>query len=182
MGNSIDFQTILFAVACLSTFLFVLKLILFMSGGGDSEIDTDFSSIEDSDVSFNFLSIQSILAFFMGFGWSGVAAIHQFGLSVGVSLVIAVLVGLFFMFVSAYLMRLTKKLNKIVKVDYNDLKGQVAKTYTAFAPNGKGQIQVALNKRLSIMEATNASDEKLPAFTDVTVTKVEQNIIYIIKK
>lgn len=182
MGNPMDFQTILFAVACLATLLFVIKLVLFMMGGADSEIDSDFSSIDDSDASFNFLSIQSVLAFFMGFGWSGVAAMRQFGLSTGMSLIIAIAVGLFFMFVSAYLMRMTKKLNKIVKVDYNELKGQVAKTYTAFAPKGKGQIQVTLNKRLSIVDATNASDENLPAFTDVTISQVEQNIIYITKK
>ena len=182
MQNPMDFQTILFAVACLSTLLFVLKLVMFMMGGTDSEIDSDFSSIEDSDASFNFLSIQSVLAFFMGFGWSGVAAMRQFGLGTGVSLGIAIAVGLFFMLVSAYLMHMTKKLNKIVKVDYNELKDQVAKTYTAFAPKGKGQIQVTLNKRLAIVEATNTLDEQLPAFTDVIVTKVEQNIIYITKK
>ena len=182
MGNPMDFQTILFAVACLSTFLFVLKWVLFMVGGTDGEVEGDFSSIEDSDASFNFFSIQSVLAFFMGFGWSGVAALHQFGLSSGKSAAIAVVVGLFFMAVSAYLMRLTKKLNQNVRVDYNDLAGQVAKTYTAFSPKGNGQIQVTLNKQLTIVDATNASDEKLPAFADVVVQKVEQNVIYITKK
>jgi hypothetical protein len=172
-------ETVLFTIACISTLLFLIKLGMFMFAGMDSEIDADFSSMEDSDASFNFLSVQSLLAFFMGFGWSGVAAMRQFGLSIGVSFGVAVGTGLFFMFVSALLFRLTKKLNKTVKINLKELEGKPAKTYTAFAPKGKGQIEVTLNKKLTIFDATNNTDCQIASFTTVKVQKVQDDIIYI---
>jgi len=175
-------KTVLLTIACVSTLLFLIKLGLFVFAGADSEIDTDFSGIEDTDASFNFLSIQSLLAFFMGFGWSGVAAIHQFGLSMAASLVVAIITGGFFMLVSAYLFRMTRKLNKTIKVDLKELEGKPAKAYTSFAPKGKGQIEVTLNKKLTILDAKNNTDSQIDSFATVKVQKVEDDIIYITLK
>ena len=53
-------------IALFSTILFVLKLLLFNLFGGGSEVFADFNMEIDTDPSFNFFSVQSILAFFMG--------------------------------------------------------------------------------------------------------------------
>jgi len=178
MENSFDVGTVLFYIAAVSSALFFIKLCIFSIFGGGTEIEADFSSMTDADTSFGFLSVQSVLAFLMGFGWSGLA-VMKYTESVVVVFITAILTGAVFMAVSAYLMSLTKKLNKIVKVDLNELQGSVAKAYTSFAPQGFGQIEVVLNGKLSVIDAKNLSDAEIKSFSSVKVSKIEQNIVYI---
>ena len=105
MAISVEsFWKIYYYIALFATIVFVLKLVLFATVGGDSEVAADFNSEIDTDCSFNFISIQSVIAFFMGFGWMGYSALKQFNLSQLVSFGAAFGVGLVFMFISAYLM------------------------------------------------------------------------------
>lgn len=87
---------IYYYIALFSTILFVLKLIIFNFVGGDSEVFSDFTTELDTDPSFNFLSVQSVIAFFMGFGWMGYAALKQLQLSQLISFLCAFGVGLIF--------------------------------------------------------------------------------------
>ena len=50
-------------LAIFSTLVFAIKLVMFTITGGDSEVIADFNSEIDTDCSFNFVSIQSVLAF-----------------------------------------------------------------------------------------------------------------------
>ncbi len=162
-----------------STILYIIKLILFSFSGADSEIISDFDTITETDTSFDFLSIQSILAFFMGFGWSGAAVYKHF--QAGLACVLAVIIGILFMFLSAYIMYSLKKLNKIIKVDYTKLEGTIGKAYTSFAPQGEGQIEIVLNNQLQILDAVNNSDEKIESFSPIKVVRTENNKIIIEK-
>ena len=167
MAEFLNLQNVLIAISIFSTILYIIKLVIFIFIGGDTEVDTDFDTMTDTDISFNFLSVQTILAFFMGMGWSGLAALVQFNLSGRVSLAIALLVGLVFMYLTAYLMYSIKKLNQNVKEDVT--------------PHSEGQIQIDINNRLSFFTAINESDENIDSFTPIKVTRVENNQIYIIK-
>ena len=181
MPDWLNLQNILIAISIFSTILYILKLIIFIFVGGDAEVDTDFDTMTETDISFNFLSVQTILAFLMGMGWSGLAAINQFHLSGRLSLAIAILVGFIFMYLTAYLMYSVKKLNQNVKDDVSTLLNKEGKAYTSVAPHAEGQIQIDLNNRLSIVNAINDSDENIEAFSRVKVIKVEDNIVYIRK-
>jgi membrane protein implicated in regulation of membrane protease activity len=173
---------IYYYVALFSTIVFVIKLALFATVGGDSEVIADFNSEVDTDCSFNFISVQSVIAFFMGFGWMGYAALKQFELSQWVGFGVAFAVGIVFMFLTAYLMFLVKKLEKKVKKDKTTAVGQVGKAYTKFAPQAIGQVEVEINGQLSVVEAKNDSDEEINAFDLVKVTKVVDEILYIQKE
>ncbi len=181
MPDFLNLQNILIAISIFSTFLYILKLVIFIFVGGDTEIDSNFDVMTETDISFNFLSVQTILAFFMGMGWSGLAALVQFNLSGRASLAIAILVGFIFMYLTAYLMYSIRKLNQNVKEDITTLEGKLGKAYTSIAPHSEGQIQIDLNGRLSFMTAINDSDENIPSFTPIKVKKVENNQIYIEK-
>ena len=85
--------------------------------GGDIEVDADFDSITEVETSFTFLSVQSVLAFLMGFGWCGISAMIQFKLPWVITMFIAFIAGMLCMFVSAYLMFSIKKLNKKVIIE-----------------------------------------------------------------
>ena len=85
------------------------------------------------------------------------------------------------MFVSAYLMFCVKKLNKRVKKDYSQTVGKIGKAYTNFEPNGKGQIEININDQLSVVYATNRTQEKIDAFDTIRVINCENNNLYIEK-
>lgn len=172
---------IYFYVALFSTVVFVLKMLLFMIVGGDSEVSADFNTETDTDPSFSFISIQTVIAFFMGFGWMGYAGLHQFEFGQIFNLVLALLVGFIFMFVTAYLMFLAKKLEKNVEKDYSTALNKVGKAYTSFEPKAKGQVEIEISGQLSVVNAVNQSDEKINSFDMVKVVKVEDELLYIEK-
>lgn len=176
-----QFTDMMYYTAVISTSFFVLKTLVFAVTGGFSEVFADFNAEFETETSFDFLSIQTILAFFMGLGWVGLAATKQWGLSVTISLLLAILFGLFLMFSTAYLMFLVKKLNKRVVKNYASCVGQTAKTYTEFKPNGNGQIEVNVDDKLSIENAVSISGENINAFQEVKITDYKDNIFYIDK-
>ena len=168
-------------IAIFSTIIFAIKLVLYMFSGVDTEVVTDFNTETDTDVSFNFFSIQSILAFFMGFGWMGLAGIKQFGMTTPQHLTIAILVGLVFMALTSGLFFWAKKLEKVVKKDKNTAINKTGKAYTNFGPGGNGQIEIDINGQLTVSEAINDSDEEIKAFENIKVKKVEDDKFYIEK-
>lgn len=181
MPEFMNLYNTLIAISLLSTALYILKLVVFIFVGGDTEVNSDFDTMTETDISFSFVSTQSILAFFMGLGWSGLAALVQFNLSGKLSLAIGILVGLIFMVLTAYLMYAIKKLNKNIKVDLTTLVNTTGKAYINIEPHHEGQIEIDLNQRLSILDATNISDERINAFDPIKVVKVENNKIYVVK-
>lgn len=172
---------IYYYVAIFATILFVLKLILFTIVGGDSEVFADFNTETDTDCSFNFLSSQAIIAFFMGFGWMGYAGLHEFAFGQLRNFLIAFAVGLVFMFVTAFLMFAVKKLEKNVKKDKAATIEKVGKAYTNFEPRANGQIEIEINGQLSVVNANNNTDESINSFDMVRVVKVVDDVLYIEK-
>ncbi len=168
-------------LAWFATIIFVIKLAIYAVAGGGSEVFGDFNTETDTDCSFNFLSIQSILSFMMGFGWMGFAGIRQFGFSQLMNFGVAFAVGLIFMIVNASLMFAVKKLEKNVKKDKATALNQIGKAYTNFEPHGLGQIEVVINGQLSVVNATNKSDERINSFDSVKVTEVSNDMLYIEK-
>ena len=181
MPEYINLENIFLVVSVFSTIFYILKMLIFLFIGGDMEVQADFDTLCDADPSFNFLSVQSVLAFFMGFGWFGLTALTQLKAGVVLSFVLALIFGLFIMFISAWLMFLVNKLNKRVVINLEECVGTVGKAYTDLNPHSEGQIEITINNKLEIMNALNITDEKIDAFTQVKVEKVENNILYVVK-
>jgi membrane protein implicated in regulation of membrane protease activity len=172
---------IYYYIATFSMILFVLKILIFIFVGGDSEVVADFNSEIDTDCSFNFLSVQSIIAFFMGFGWTGYPCLVQFEFGQVKSFIFALIVGLIFFFVNAGLMFAVKKLEKKVVKDKTTALNEVGQAYINFAPKSKGQVEIVINGQLSVVDAMNNSDEEIKAFDIVEVVKIENDILYVEK-
>lgn len=174
-------EQIFLYLGAFATVLFIIKTVIFTLSGGDFEIDADFNSLSETDISFNFFSVQSILAFFMGFGWMGLTAITKLKTSTTISVVIALAIGVVFMLGTAYLMYIIKKLDKTPRIDLNKCIGTEGKAYTSFEPNGEGQIEIEINKKLTVINATSICNENIDAFTQIKVEKVENKKLYITK-
>lgn len=168
-------------IALFSTILFVLKLIIFNFIGGTSEVFSDFNTEIDTDPSFSFISVQSVMAFLMGFGWMGYAGIKQFGFNNLTSLIAAFGVGLAFMVMVSILMSLLRKLEENKTINKSEALNRKGKAYTAFKPHGHGQIEIEINGKLSVVEAINDSEEEIKSFDMIIVKKVEENVLYIEK-
>jgi len=170
-------------IAVFSTIAFVLKFIIFsMTVGDGSEVSSDFDSVSDTDASFHFFSIQSVLAFLMGFGWIGLAALSQWHTDIIHAVVISAVVGFVFMFMSAYLMLKVRCLNQVVTPEYDKCIGKIGKAYTTIHPNSEGQIEIEMNEKLSIVNAMNETDVEIKAFEPVKVVKYENEKLYIEKE
>lgn len=168
-------------LAWFATIIFVIKLGIYAVVGGGSEVFSDFNTETDTDCSFNFLSIQSILSFMMGFGWMGFAGLRQFGLGQLMNFCVAFAVGLIFMIINASLMFAVKKLEKNVKKDKATALNQIGKAYTNFAPRGMGQVEVVINGQLSVVNASNKTDVQINSFDRVKVVEVSGDVLYIEK-
>ena len=180
--NPENFWQYYYYIGLFATIFFIIKLIIFSVAGGDSEVFGDFNTETDTDISFNFFSIQSVLAFFMGFGWMGYAGLKQFNIDSQIeNLIISLVVGFIFMLVSSTLMFLAKKLEKNVKKDKSSAINKTGKAYTSFAPNGAGQVEIEINGQLSVVEAQNVSNEGINSFESVVVTSVKDDVLYIKK-
>ncbi len=165
-------------IAIISTVLFIIKFIIFSFADTDSEVTGDFNTISDSDASFDFLSIQSILAFLMGFGWVGLAAVSQWHLSIKFVILSSMASGTICMLISAYLMLKVKGLNHIIKIDYEKSIGKSGRAYTAIHPHKEGQIEIEINGRLSIKQAINDTDTEINSFEQIIIIRAEDDKLY----
>ena len=177
-----NFVSAYFYIALIATILFIIKLFLFAIIGGDAEVHTDFNASVETETAFDFLSIQSVLAFLMGFGWLGLACLQEWGLRLRFTIILSVLFGFVLMYFSAWLMFCIKKLNHRVKRDYTKCVGLKGRTYTKFTPHSQGQIEINFNDKLSIEEAINNTDDEIPSFTNIKIIKYENGMLYIEKE
>ena len=168
--------TFYFWLAVIMTAFFVIKLVIFSLFGMDDG-DGDLVGT-DVDEGFNFISLQSIIAFLMGFGWMGYAAL-EWHFNGRISVLFAIGGGLLLMLLSVYLMFLMKKLNSTPKYDLNTLVEKTGTSYIKFGAKGLGKIQIEFNGRLETLEAWNDTDKEIESFKKIKVTKVEGDKIFV---
>lgn len=142
--------------------------------GGDAHGDTP--GHHGSVSGFTLLSIQSVLAFFMGAGWLGLAARMEWRWALPTSLLASGFFGFLMMVMTSYLLFLTRRLSKEIKVDFESCVGSVGRVYLTVPAqgNGQGQVEVNVSGRLRILPASSTGDE-IPAFAQVTVVRMESD-------
>ncbi len=170
-----------FFLATVGTFLFLIRLAMGLFGGADHG-DLDMDVTVDSDVSFAFFSLLSILAFFMGAGWMGLAcridwqlgrlASAFFSGGFGVAMMSAASTGMYF----------TRRLNLNIPYDAKSALGKVGRVYLTLPLKGEGhgQVEISVSGRKKIMTAISHGPQ-IPAFTDVEVLEVREDDILVVK-
>ncbi|MDR2464305.1 MAG: hypothetical protein LBD36_01660 [Holosporales bacterium] len=169
-------ELIYFFIATISTTLFLLKLAIFSFA--DINSDSDISSDSD-DGGFTFFSLQSLLAFFMGFGWIGLAGRTEWQCGSICSFMLAFAAGSSCLFLSVLLMFVVKKLNYTPKRDLSELIGESVSSYVQIAPHATGRILVNFCGKSTIIPAINDSDDHIKAFETVTIVDVKRDTIYV---
>ena len=174
---NVSFLTSLYLwLAIAMTIFFVVKLLVFSLFGMDDG-DGDLVGT-DVDTGFSFISLQSVLAFLMGFGWLGYTAV-RFNFSALISVVFAIIGGLILMGISVWLVFLMKKLNSTPKYDLNSLVEKTGTSYTKFDAKGTGKIQIEFNGKLETFDAWNETEEAIESFKNIKVLKIVDNKIFV---
>lgn len=180
--NSLTVADWFFRIGAVSTILFVIKLVLFFISGGLSELSFDFDSISETDTSFNFFTIESILLLFMGFGWVGLTFYSVWKMPLALSVFAGIVFGVLFGCLYAFLLINIKKLDETPKVTEEDYKNAEGKAYTRIFAHSEGQAELLVREQVKVLNVINDTDEEIDAFVPVKVVKVEDNKIFVEKK
>jgi hypothetical protein len=132
--------------ALLGTGFLVIQLILGQLGG-DGALDLDLDIDVESDhpgAEFGWLSVQSISAFLMGYGWMGFAAFRYLGQGFSNALIIGVLGGVGASWLVVWLIRSMLKLQHSGNVSIQQAVGLVGEVYVTVPEHGKGRGEVVL--------------------------------------
>lgn len=175
--DSLSFELhIFYTIAILATGVMVLRLLMTLIGFDSDSIDFDLGDV-DHGTGIGLFSIQTLSAFFVGFGWGGVIAIKE-GLSVptatGVALAVggATMAGMYFMI--TFMLRLQSKGN----MDYQNavgVEGVVYVTLPGSGTSGGGQVELKFQDRLITANAISLAEGPLKPGTRVVVVAAAAN-------
>ncbi len=182
MNEAYQHEPVYMIMALLGTTLFIIKMLMLLLGG-DTDSDLDGADLDDpahvdGSESFTLISIQYILALFMGTGWIGLACREEWGLSQIPSFFIAVGFGFLMMLLTSFLNFKIKGLNSVPNNNVDERAiGLTGRAYTDIPKSGAGtgQIEITVHGKMQILQATTNSEEKIKAFSAVKVTRVDSS-------
>ncbi len=165
--------------AVIGTVFFALRLVLMLVGADFAHHDIDAGGGAadvhhgDPGEAFKVLSIQSIAAFVMGFGWGGLAGFRGSDWSWPASTLFATGCGLGMMWLLAMLLRGMVALQSSGNVSADDAVGSEADVYVNIPSHGagRGQVRVVINMRDRIYDAVTEG-QALPSHSKVRITRV----------
>ena len=166
-------ETVFWAFAIVGTTLFLLRVVLMYAGiGDDGGMDADVMG-HGTDHSMNLVSINSILAFAMLFGWTGLAGLNELELSIPLSVALALGVGFAGMVGTAYLFRsLMKMQSDGADFKMKDLVGQRTSVYERIPQGGVGRIQLNIGGMIREVRAVSDVAATVESFQLVEVIDV----------
>jgi membrane protein implicated in regulation of membrane protease activity len=172
---SLELQ-IFYVIGITALLLTVVQTVLSLIGLGFDSLDihTDISSSgHGHPTGIGIFSIQTISAFFMGFGWGGVFSLHV-GLSIYFAVFIAFNFGGLLMFLMYFLLIGLLSLQDSGNMNYSSAVGETGEVYVTVPANrgGNGQIQVMINGRLATVNAETDSNHDLNPGQNVRVLKL----------
>lgn len=158
--------------AILGTALFVLKGSATLIGG-EAEVDLD-ADAHGGDA-FKLLSVQTIAAFAMGFGWIGLAGYRGAEMGLGTSAVLAVGGGCGAAYAIAWAIAALYRLQSSGNVAIEDLMGREAQVELTVPParTGRGELQAVVSGQACTYACV--TDEAEPITRGVRVRVIGSN-------
>ena len=184
LGIGVD-ATVYFLLAVVATALFLVKLgmqLFFGDLDGDIDLDEAGGSHVDSTDAFTFFSVLSLLAFFMGVGWMGLACRVSWGLGGAASAAAATGFGIALMLLSSGLMYAVRQMSEVGRYEPATAIGTTAKVYLTVPAKGEGQgqVEVTVSGRRKVMHAISEGDS-IPAFSAVKILGVRDDDVFIVE-
>jgi hypothetical protein len=170
--------------ALVGTGFFLLRMILMLLGGvadldmdGDVDVDVDAADMDhaDSTDAFKFLSIQSILAFAMGFGWTGLGMYRGSGVdNLSFELLGATGGGVAMVWLLGLLLKAVMDLQSSGNISIQSTLGLEGSVYATVPQKtgGRGQIKLVVHGSQRMYWAVTEGEEPIPTGGRVKVTRV----------
>ena len=147
-------KQIFYAIGLLSLAILLLQILLVAIGIGHHG-DADFSGHADHDSGVGLLTVRTVTAFFVGFGWTGVIMLNH-GYSIVAAIVAGAATGMLFLLTTWFLIHNLLRLQSGGgNVDYKNAIGSVGTVYITIpaAETSGGQIELNIQGRLMMAEA-----------------------------
>lgn len=177
-------ETLFFSVPAIAgTIFFALRLVMGFMGMDDLDDGADTTGMDAAGADphhstelFKFLSVQSIAAFLMGFGWGGLGGLKGAGWEFGTSLISAIVGGVFLVWLLTWLLKVVHDLQSSGNVSIQQAIGAEGEVYANVPTQGEGvgRVKVIIGNRQRIYNAVSES-EPLPTNTRVRVVRVNDN-------
>jgi len=186
MQNAGPLEMVFWVCALVATIFFVGRVIMMVvTGGMDVDIDTgghgDVGHHPDS--SFELISINTITAFLMMFGWIGLACYKQFGLGATASVALALLAGTVCMFATAFCFKQAKRLASGGSAfSLQKTVGKKASVYQRIPAQGRGKIAISVGDMTHEIDAIAADQKEIVSFQAVEVVSVVDQTTVAVKK
>lgn len=189
--NGLETTFWIFALA--GTFFFLIRVAIQFLGMADHGDVVDASGHDMvggsghgsySDVLFKMISLNSLTAFFMMLGWTGLTCYKQFALGASLSVVIALIVATFCMFFTGMVFDASKRLVSRGS-DFSLAKsvGMKATVYQQIPAQGRGRIEINVpGSLMREVDAVSENAQEIESFKTVEIVKVIDDNTVVVKK
>jgi hypothetical protein len=147
-------RQIFYGIGIFSLGILLIQLLLAVVGL-DGHHDADLSGHGEHDSGIGLITVRTVTAFFVGFGWTGVIMLNH-GYSVVAAIVAGTGTGIAFLLATWFLIHNLLRLQSSGgNVDYNNALGAVGTVYTTIPASqaGSGQLELMIQGRLMMAEA-----------------------------
>lgn len=177
--NSLSQVEVLFLFfACLGGALFMCNLVIQFLG---MDHDASTHTAIDADLSFKYLSFQGIVGFTMMFGLIGLALSRDLNAGPMLSLLGGFLGGASTLYLLARMFRFFHSLNASGTVSLDSALLEEGRVYLNIPSGGFGKVQIPLQGRLRVVEATSNSDRLIQTGETVQVIEVIDGSVVKVK-
>ncbi len=180
--------------AFIGSFFFLLRLVLMFVGGdgdmdadldvdGDIHVDGDMGDHTDSSTAFKVLSVQTIAAFLMGFGWGGLGGFRGAGWDVVSSTVFGIVAGAGMVWLLGKLLKIVYRFQSSGTIGIDAALGVEGSVYIAVPARrqGKGRVRLVIDNRERFYNAVT-DHEAIESHAQVRVTEVnDDNTITVMR-
>jgi hypothetical protein len=158
-------RQIFYAIGSFALLILLIQMLLTLVGVDSHHGDADLSGHVGHDSGIGLLTIRTVTAFFVGFGWGGAIILNR-GYPLSAAIAGGALVGGAFLLGTWFLIRNLLRLQSSGNVNYANAIGTVGTVYTTIPASqaGGGQLELMIQGRLMMAEAyTTAAHELKPA-------------------
>jgi membrane protein implicated in regulation of membrane protease activity len=174
---------VFYGVGIIALAVVVIQLLMTLIGFDSDTFDVDLGDF-DPGSGIGLFSSQTLGAFFLAFGWVGVAALKN-GASIILSTMIASGFGLASMFAMLVLLRVMLRMQAKGNLDYSSVIGQEGTVYVTIPgsdEDGGGQIQIDIQGRFRTASARKFTPGPLKPGARVKVTGVNGPASFIVEE